>query len=390
MNIRPLRREAAPPPERLTTCEPAACSHADALFRAPLERLLQAVVALAGARGAAVRHLERDTHRLRLIGTVGLPPEAWDDAHSVPDGCGVCGEALRRADIRESAEACACSSQIAPAGSGPLRVCVLPLHDGGTVRGVLNLFLPADRELPATLAPLLEALGDMLGLALENANLMQKNLEAGLMHERQMLAGEVHDSLAQNLTWMRMRTALLHDAIARHDDGRAFRYLNEMEDALALSHRRVRELITHFRSQLDPHGLLHALREAASGLQEVGNVEFQLDNRIENLDLSPEQERQVFHVVAEALANIMKHAQARHCRMLLEERPGQYVFTVEDDGIGLAACGDAVPESGHYGLNIMRERVNRLGGRIEFQSAAGQGTRIQLCIPAATPRTEAS
>lgn len=381
-------RENRPPAEHAHAGDPLACMDSEAELRGPLEQLLGAVVALCGASAASVRVLEDDTHQLRLVGAVGIPASLWECSRSVADSCGVCGDTIDSDDARWSPAACDCVREIrkcAGAGQGHRhRVFAVPLHYRGGACGVLNLFLPDEREPPAALSPLLAALGNMLGLSLENALLTQKNLQASVTHERQMLANEVHDSLAQNLTSMRMRTVLLHDAIERRDDGRAFKYLGEIHDSLAVSHRRVRELITHFRSQMDPRGLVHALNEAGAALEEPGGTEFRFDNRIDQLQLSSEQEMQVFHIAREALANIAKHARARHCRLSLEERRGVFLVTVEDDGVGLAANRDAIADHGHFGLNIMQERAERLGGRIDIDSPGGAGTRIRLSFPVAT------
>ncbi len=385
MRVQPNRRR-----ESITSCkqelmvEPRVVDASDGAFRAPLEQLLRAIVTLAGADAAAIRHLEQDTHQLRLVAAVGMPASLLKSAFRVADSCGTCGETVARNKARHSAKSCSCAIEVGKltASATGHRAFVVPLHHRGAACGVLKLFLPARRKLPQSLSPLLAALGEMVGLTLENSRLMQKNLQASLNHERHILANEVHDSLAQNLVSMRLRTPLLRDAIAERDDSRAFRYLDELEESLIVSHRRVRALITHFRSEMDPRGLLHALDEAVAGFREMGEIDVDFDNRVACLRLSPEQQLQVFHVVSEALANVMKHAKARNCRLTIDERDGQYVIEVEDDGIGLAADIDNTTEHGHFGLNIMRERVDQLGGHIEFTSEAGAGTRIQLRFPA--------
>jgi len=388
MRIQPnRRREAAASCKQERVLEPRVVDSSDREFRAPLEQLLRAIMTLAGADAAAIRHLEEDTHQLRLVAAVGMPATLLDTAFRVADSCGTCGESVARNAPRHSAKSCSCAIEIGkvtPSTTGH-RAFVVPLHHRGAACGVLKLFLPTRRKLPQSLAPLLAALGEMVGLSLENGRLMQKNLQASLNHERHILANEVHDSLAQNLVSMRLRTPLLRDAIDKRDDPRAFRYLDELEESLIVSHRRVRTLITHFRSELDPRGLLHALDEAVAGFREMDEIEVEFENHVACLQLSPEQQLQVFHVVSEALANVMKHAKAQHCRLTIHETDGQYVIAVEDDGIGLASNLDATTEHGHFGLNIMRERVDQLGGHIEFESEAGAGTRIRLCFPATVP-----
>lgn len=388
MRIQPnRRRDAAASCKQERVPEPRVVDSSDREFRAPLEQLLRAIMTLAGADAAAIRHREEDTHQLRLVAAVGMPQSLLDTAFRVADSCGTCGESVARNASRHSAKSCTCAieiSKVTPSATGH-RAFVVPLHHRGAACGVLKLFLPTRRKPPQSLAPLLAALGEMVGLSLENGRLMQKNLQASLNHERHILANEVHDSLAQNLVSMRLRTPLLRDAIDQRDDSRAFRYLDELEESLIVSHRRVRTLITHFRSELDPRGLLHALDEAVAGFREMGDIEVEFENHVSCLQLSPEQQLQVFHVVSEALANVMKHAKAEHCRLTIDETDGQYVIAVEDDGIGLASDLDATTEHGHFGLNIMRERVDQLGGHIAFESEAGAGTRIQLSFPATVP-----
>lgn len=383
------RLQAAPPPG--PPASPQGGPVGESEFKAPLEQLLGAVVTLSGAQGAALRLLDSARGELRLVAAV--PSQAALEQHMPRVGreCGVCGEALRSNDTCTSVNVCGCARELGCNATGrSRRVFVVPLHHRGASCGVLNLFFPSGRKLPDALSGLLPALGDMLGLALENVRLSQENLHASLMHERQLLASEVHDSLAQNLACMRMRTALLRDAVRQQDQLRAFKYLSEVDDSLTVAHGRVRELITDFRARMDPHGLVHALNDAVANLHGLGGVELDFDNRVHELSLTAEQELQVFHIVREALANIVKHAQARHGRLTFEEHQGGYRVTVEDDGVGLPGDDAHDADHGHFGLNIMRERARRLGGSIEFESRAGHGTCMRLSFPATTVRTEAT
>lgn len=362
--------------------------------RAPLERLLAAIVELSGATAAMVRLREGDRRELRVVGSVAIPDSILSDQARVTEQCGVCGTALQCDQPRCSATACHCV--LALAGHSALRpdqpvgqVAVVPLHYRGATCGVLNLFLPLDRELPAALAPLLPPLGDMLGLALENARLTRHQLRASLEEERHMLANEVHDSLAQNLYGMRMRAALLREAVRTDDRARAERCLGEIDEALAVAQRRVRELITHFRSPVDPRGLVHAIDEAVDAFQGLGGVELRFDSCVDDLPLSPEQQTQVFQIVHEALANLVKHACARHARLRLTRAGAEdWRISVEDDGVGLDGPGGRGAEHGHFGLNIMRERARRIGGRLEFKRGRRGGTRVVLRFPARWPQAE--
>jgi two-component system nitrate/nitrite sensor histidine kinase NarX len=240
--------------------------------------------------------------------------------------------------------------------------------------------------------PLLRATGELIGVVLENARLNRESLHASLTGERQMMANEVHDSLAQSLTYMRMRMSLLHDAIRHGNELRAVKYWGDVDSSLTDAHRRLRELVTYFRSRMDPRGLQQALLDTATTFFDKTGVALEFKNGVHELHLPVGREVQVFHIVQEALANVCKHANARRARLTLNHSGDGYEIVVEDDGVGIAAdpaAGDH-GDVGHYGIAIMRERARRLGGELMLESAAGAGTRVRLQVPAEQAQTEST
>ena len=355
----------------------------DSEFQAPVESLLGAILSLCGARGAAVRLVEPESRILRLVAaTEGAADKPFDEHY----GCPACPRPKTVGD-----GICRCAPLSPPA----LQAYAVQLRHRGADCGLLTLYFPLGTELPASTLPLLRSLSDVLGLALENARLALENsrladihLRASLVQERQLLANEVHDSLAQNLACMRMRTTLLKDALQHGEGERAGKYLAEVEESLMVAHGRVRELITQFRTAMDPLGLLHALKTEIASLNGLGGVELAFDNQTSALELPAEQEMQVLHIVREAVANVVKHARARHGRITLSGADGLYQIAVEDDGVGLASSGEGGDSAhGHFGLNIMRERAQHLGGEVRIDSPATGGTRVLFSFPA--PQSEA-
>lgn len=239
-------------------------------------------------------------------------------------------------------------------------------------------------------APIVGAVPADAAATQEEVRRLREALRTGLANERQMMANEVHDSLAQALTYMRMRMSLLRDAIRQGDDVRAYKYWSDVDISLTNTHRRLRELITYFRSRMDPQGLLHALAEMSANFLDRTGVALEFANRVPDLDLPVAREVQVFHIVQEALANVCKHANARGARLTLDRKDGGYEIAVEDDGVGMAvdAAGGEHGEPGHYGIAIMRERARRLGGELTLESTPGAGTRVRLYFPAVEPQTE--
>jgi two-component system nitrate/nitrite sensor histidine kinase NarX len=360
-------------------------------FIAPLERLLSTMLAVWGAEGGIVRFQHPRTGKPSLVAHAGQHNLACAQ-EALLDG--ICADCTEECGASVASVYCCARLPSSLPGNPPLNAYVTSLEFHGERCGVLALFFAQGQDLPATLAPLLQSLGEVLGLALEgtrrtheNSQRMQNHLCATLMQERQLLANEVHDTLAQNLACLRMRATLLRDALQREDGARTEKYLAEVEDSLSVAHGRVRELITQFRTAMDPLGLLHALHSEISGMDGLGGVELAFENRLPDFHLPAEQEMQILHIVREALANVVRHARARHGRVTLLRNEGRYEILVEDDGVGLAGSGEGGDsDHGHYGLNIMRERARSLGGDVHIESNRERGTRVLLQFPATARR----
>ena len=355
-----------------------------------LDRFLQTMIRLAGASGGAVRVLTADGAHMRMVGAIGLPQEVIDREYLVPIGCGVCGRAAHEIGIQSEVASQVCHETTALDffGSSCKEVIAVPLRHKGKVMGVYNLFMPDDRPIPEEISLLFLSISEHLGMALENARLTRENLRISIMDERQMLANEIHDSLAQTLAYMKMRLALLNEAIHDGDKPNTQKYLAQVDDAMETAYSGLRDLLNQFRQKMDPRGLLPALEDVIQNFHNRTGVEVIFANRVNDIDLTPDQEVQVFYIVQEALANIAKHSHARNVRIGVELVEGKYAVTVQDDGIGLNGH-DAGPGM-HLGLNIMRERAQRLGGEIIFESHIGKGMRVYLEFPATLRKVSAA
>jgi len=357
-------------------------------LEAALSPMLEAVVGMAGATAGAVRVVAADGVHLEPGIAVGLPAAMGrSGAGAITFWCSRCDQARNpEADCVKS-HLCGAEDRFSIDLSGPAcrHVVAVPLRFRGASVGTLDLMFEQECELPAETMPLLRATGELIGVALENARLTRENLRASLTHERQMMANEVHDSLAQGLTYMRMRMSLLRDAIRQGDELRAFKYWSDVDGSLTDAHHRLRELITYFRSRMDPQGLQHALAGIAATYFDRTGVALAFDNAVPELQLPVGREVEVFHIVQEALANVSRHANARQARLSLDRTAGGYEVVVEDDGIGMPA-ESANGESGHYGIAIMRERARRMGGELVIAPGAAGGTRVELRFPAVQPQ----
>jgi two-component system nitrate/nitrite sensor histidine kinase NarX len=200
-----------------------------------------------------------------------------------------------------------------------------------------------------------------------------------LLDERQSIANEIHDSLAQTLYFAKIRTSLLLDAMKSDNDLLSFKCAQDIDEALESSQKTVRELVTHFRCQMDPKGLRFALQKLVNDFVARTNIRLAYDNRIDDLELPKEYELQVFLIVRESLVNIATHSGATMAGLTISREGAHYQFAIDDNGAGV---GDVAPLEGHYGLEIMRERALRIGGEVKVTGLEGQGTRVQLIFSA--------
>ncbi len=349
-----------------------------------LARFLRPIIDIAGAAAGAVRAAVEDGQGMRLVASLDLPEEALTAELAITSDCGVCGVAAAAGQPRWAGAQARCGRHGAStlAGVGYRRVLAVPLRHRSRSLGVYTLFFVADTEPAAEVQTLLRAAGELLGLALDNARLERENLRVTVADERRAMAADVHDSIGQSLAYVKMRLPLLHDALLRHDDALALKYHEDVRQAVGDAHASLREILTHFRTRMDPKGLPHALRELQAGYLDRHRIHLTLDNRAADLELSVEQEVQVFHIVQEALANVARHSQARQAHVAIDRVGGELRVAIEDDGAGLPAVG-AAAEPSHFGFEIMRERARRLGGTLSLQARDGGGTRVCLSIPVA-------
>jgi len=379
--------EAAP---RAPRDEPRVAAPEESLLPAAelestLAPMLGAIVRMAGANAGTVRIVGEDGACREPVVAVGIPGVSdRAGARAVAVWCDACAESRDAGSECVKSKLCGHGERI-PAdafGSVCKHIVAVPLRHRSRPVGTLNLMFESERTLPEEMAPLLKATGDLLGMTLDNARLARESLRTALTNERHMMASEVHDSLAQGLTYMRMRMSLLRDAIRHDDELKARKFWSDVDETLGNSQRRLRELITYFRSRMDPHGLVHALTEASERFLERHGIELAFENRVPDLCLPPEREIEVFNIVQEGLANICRHAHARHARIVLAREGGEYVVTIDDDGVGMTAypAERSQDDSGHYGIVIMQERAQRLGGSVVL-GAGSPGTRLELRFP---------
>ena len=178
--------------------------------------------------------------------------------------------------------------------------------------------------------------------------------------------------------------SLLSDAIRQGDELGAFKYWADVDDSLTNAHRRLRELITCFRSAMDPQGLVHALDETAASFLDRTGVTLTFDNRVPGLHLPAEREVEVFRIVQEALANVCRHAQARNVEVRLARMAAGngYEIVVVRRRRGARRAGRPRATPATTAWRSCASARGALGGSVTLESRRGVGTCVAPHDPA--------
>jgi two-component system nitrate/nitrite sensor histidine kinase NarX len=204
---------------------------------------------------------------------------------------------------------------------------------------------------------------------------MRQGRRLALHEERGILARELHDSLAQSLTYLKIQAARLALALDQGDQSQSRAVLGELREGIGSAYRQLRELLTTFRLKMDDRGLNSALESTVEEFRGRGSTAIELDNRLPAVLLAPNEEIHVLQIVREALSNVVRHADACHAWVRLALREGAVEVEVADDGRGIRQARDQLR---HYGHTIMGERAQTLGGRLDVETPSAGGTRVRL------------
>lgn len=240
------------------------------------------------------------------------------------------------------------------------------------------------REREAALRAATEANHKLAAALAENAGLQQRLVAQTLLDERQRMAREIHDTLAQGLTGI---ITQLQAAAHAADDPVAWRRHHDAATALA------RESLTEARRsvhELRPEALAtgrlgEALADVAERWSARHGVAAQVTTTGTVRPMATEAEVALLRTAQEALANVAKHASAGRVALTLSYLDDQVALDVRDDGRGFDPGRPADGRrDGGFGLVAMRQRIEGLAGTLQIESEPGAGTGISACLPAPT------
>jgi signal transduction histidine kinase len=205
--------------------------------------------------------------------------------------------------------------------------------------------------------------------------------ESGRLAERQRLARDIHDTLAQGFVSIVLQLQAAESELPAGADA-ARRHLELARRTASDNLAEVRRLVWDLRpEQLRAASLGEALGRLTERLAEESGVTATTTVTGTPRPLSPDAEVTLLRVTQEALANVSRHARAGRVALTLSYMDGEAALDVRDDGIGFAPGADGARPNGGLGLHGMRERVEALGGRLAVESAPGGGTTVAVTVP---------
>jgi len=307
-------------------------------------------------------------------------------------GC-VCAR-VHREDLVVSAPGDACP--LWRAGTLPFGFTGVPLQCGDRVVGILCVAPPTGRGFNAEDLGLLTSIGRQIGLAVENARLLEElqrkeEVRSHLLkqvltiqeEERRRLALELHDDTGQQLSAVVVELGAARSVLGR-DAAQAAEILDEAREIAAKALRGLRKMIVGLRpASLDDLGLVPAICQLADDIGQRASVEIRVDGGALTRRLAPEVEIALFRIVQEGLNNIARHAAASRATLRFELADDEVCAVLEDDGVGFDPSKVVRHPYGLSGLGLpgMQERANLLGGEVTIRSALGEGTRIAIRLP---------
>jgi two-component system NarL family sensor kinase len=350
-----------------------------------LQTALSLVADLLGLQTGWVWLLREETGEAYLAAAQNLPPGLADHPDRL-DGSSwcYCLSTFKDGDLTGAANinvvTCSRLKWLSEGTAGLRFHASIPLYVREKKLGVMNVASAEWRSLSPDDLRILHTIGDMLGIAVERARLYASRGETGALEERNRLAREIHDTLAQDLAAIALKLDAA-DALLESDDerARARSLIAETLELTRASLEEARRTVLDLRAApLEGRTLAEALSDLIAESRASQQTQFDLKITGGTHPLPPRIEVGLYRIAQEAITNALRHSGAACVTIRLDAEPDRVRLTIQDAGTGFK-LGDV--ETGRFGLVGMKERARLLGGELQMASAPGSGTRVHVIVP---------
>ncbi|GAC1321147.1 MAG: hypothetical protein NVS2B16_05220 [Chloroflexota bacterium] len=240
--------------------------------------------------------------------------------------------------------------------------------------GMLVAARSAGNEFSSHDLRLLRALGAQASVLLERSLLYEEVAAGAILEERSRLAREIHDGLAQHLAFLKMRVAWLQRSAVPIER----KQLKDIESVLETALIEARHAITTLRADAQNTSMREAIQGYVQEFGQVASLTVHMDFEPDVPEVGPKARVELLRVVQETLNNVRKHSHATSVSVTIGHDDTNVEVCIRDDGQGFEV-GRSL--EGHFGLQIMSERAESVGGKFHVTSAIGAGTEVCICVP---------
>jgi PAS domain S-box-containing protein len=260
---------------------------------------------------------------------------------------------------------------------GVITILIVPMSIAGRVDAVIGVRFTKKRVFSTNELELAQALANQAMLALQLTRLSAQSRESAVIAERNRMARDIHDTLAQGFTGVIMQLEAAKGAAARGDCGGTATHIERAGDLARSSLGEARRSVRALRPRSLKDGTLYmALEDLLKRMSDGIDLNAELRIEGEQRAIPPHWEEGLLRITQESLTNTIKHAQARNFRVTLDLRADEVGLQLVDDGLGF----DPQEEHDGFGLLGMKERADQIGGRFVIRSKRGVGTEILVTL----------
>ncbi|MFQ5455145.1 MAG: GAF domain-containing protein [Nitrospirota bacterium] len=352
-----------------------------------LENTLNKIMEVLDIDGGAVRVWNDEKEKLVLRAYRGISNSAADSVMELNWGEELAGEAAKSNKpilIYDTKKDVNLNKNIF-IKEGYRSIAYVPITSRNQVVGVLNVASLNPRSFSEKDSQLLSSIGSQMGTAIENAKLFEKSEKLAVLEEREWISREIHDGIAQDMAYLNMQIKILEDSFTVYPMEQSIKEIKRIRNFVKGVSDDIRELLGDFRTKLEAdHGLIPALKKyiESFGYEHNIKINFIVENKDKNeIKFSPRAEVHILRVIQEGLSNIRKHAKADMVKIEMRVESNIAKINIKDNGIGFDINKAKSKRGRHLGLEIMKERINKLGGEFKITADRGRGTRLTIIIP---------
>jgi signal transduction histidine kinase len=265
-------------------------------------------------------------------------------------------------------------------GLGVKTILIIPLISGGQVNGRLTFRFTEERDFHPEELEIARALATQASLAIHLTRLAKTARQSAVLEERNQLAAEIHDALAQSFTGITMQLGVAGEQLAAKQ-GDPLCQIQRANEIAKFGLAEARRSILSLRSSaIEESGLTTTLRRLVEHSNVAGRLrcDFRSDN-IPEESLPPRIQHELLRFAQEAISNAVRHAKPTVVSVTLRWEPPNLILQVKDNGSGISRA--SLEKSEGFGLRTMRTRASQIDGKLDIHTAAGHGTSIVLIVP---------